>query len=198
MNNENFSQAESLKLINEMIGKAKKSYVEKGIASMVWGALIVFCSFINWSQVKYKHDWPFGDIWILTFIALIPQIFFSIKEGKSKKYVSYEQTIIKYTWVAFGVSIFILSFYMGKQSQGGQSSTPIMMLYGIPTFITGAVTKFKPMIFGGIFCWVASFIAIYTNTESDLLLMAASGLFAWLIPGIILWTRYKKITSTSV
>ncbi|MCY7292360.1 MAG: hypothetical protein LH615_09285 [Ferruginibacter sp.] len=195
---DNFSEKESLQLISEMIGKAKKSYIEKGIASMVWGSLIVFCSLVNWSQVKYNHQWPIADIWILTLVALIPQIFFSVKESRSKKYVSYEQTILKYTWIAFGISIFILSFYMNKQTQGGQSSTLFMMLYGIPTFITGGTTKFKPMIYGGLFCWASSFIAIYTNIEVDLLLMAASGLFAWLIPGIILWTRYKKIIAASV
>ena len=191
MENENFSKADSLKLINEMIGKAKKSHIEKGIASMIWGALIVFCSIVSWSEYVFKYSFPFG-IWNLTIVALIVQVYFSVKESKGKNYVSYEQNIIKYAWIAFGVSIFILSFYMNEYKQNGQGSTLVMMLYGIPTFITGGATKFKPMIFGGLFCWAVSFISIYTNIQTDLLLMAASGLFAWLIPGIILWNMYKK------
>ena len=192
MGNENFSESDSLKLINEMIGKAKKSHIEKGIASMIWGALIVFCSIVNWSQVKYDHEWPIGDIWILTVFALIAQIIFSVKESRNKNYVSYEQTVIKYSWIAFGVSIFILSSYLNKVYQHGEGSTLVMMLYGIPTFITGGATKFKPMIYGGFFCWIVSYISIYTSEQTDLLLMASAGLFAWLIPGIILWNMYKK------
>ena len=191
MENENFSEADSLKLINEMIGKAKKSHIEKGIASMIWGALIVFCSLVSWSETTFKYSVPF-DIWNLIIVALIAQIYFSLKESKNKNYVSYEQSFIKYAWIAFGVSIFILSFYMNVYRQNGEGSTLVMMLYGIPTFITGGATKFKPMIFGGLFCWVLSIISIYTNQETDLLLMASSGLFAWLIPGIILWNNYKK------
>ena len=72
------SGEESLKLINEMIGKAKQSYVSKGIASIVWGVLIVVCSMLTWAQVQFKFDIGF-DVWLLVFIAVIPQIFFSIK-----------------------------------------------------------------------------------------------------------------------
>jgi hypothetical protein len=191
MQEENFTEQDSLKLINEMIGKAKKSYITKGTASIVWGAIIFLCSLVSWSEVHFKYDFPF-DIWLLTLVALILQIYFSVKEKRSRQFVSYESTVMVYTWMAFTASIFILSFYMNVHTQKGAGSTLVMMLYGIPTFITGGVTKFKPMIFGGLFCWVVSFISIYTIIEIDLLLMAACGLFAWLIPGIILWNRYKK------
>jgi cell division protein FtsW (lipid II flippase) len=191
MEAENFSEQDSLKLINEMIGKAKKSYITKGTASIVWGIIIFLCSIINWSEQHFKYNFPF-DIWLLTLVALILQVYFSIKENRSRQFVSYEGIVIQHTWIAFSASIFILSFYLARHSQNGQSATLIMMLYGIPTYITGGVTKFKPMIFGGVFCWVASFISIYTSIEIDLLLIAVCGLFAWLIPGVILWNRYQK------
>jgi hypothetical protein len=197
MQEENFTEQDSLKLINEMIGKAKKSYITKGTASIVWGAIIFLCSLVSWSEAHFKYDFPF-DIWLLTLVALILQVYFSVKEKRSRQFVSYEGIVITHIWIAFTVSIFILSFYLSRHSQNGQSSSLIMMLYGIPTFITGGVTKFKPMIFGGVFCWVASFVSIYTSIEIDLLLMATCGLFAWLIPGIILWNRYKQNQATNV
>ena len=73
-----------------------------------------------------------------------------------------------------------------------------MMLFGIPTFIIGGMSNFKPMIFGGIFCWVMSIVSMHTSAEIDVLLMAACGLFAWLIPGIVLWGRYKKSVAANV
>jgi hypothetical protein len=191
MQAENFTEQDSLKLINEMISKAKKSYITKGTASIVWGIIIFLCSLVSWSEAHFKYNFPF-DVWLLTLVALIVQIFFSLKEKRSRQFVSYEGIVIAYTWMAFAASICILSFYMSTHTQHGESSSLVMMLYAIPTFITGGVTKFKPMIFGGIFCWVVSFISIYTTIEVDLLLMAACGLFAWLVPGIILWKSYKK------
>ncbi len=191
------TEQESFRLINEMIGKAKKSYVTKGIASIVWGVIIVVCSLVSWSQVHFKYDLNF-DIWLLALLALIPQLYFSIKERRSKNFTAYDEITSGYIWTAFGVSIFILSLYFNHQPQGGQSSSLVMMLYAIPTFITGGLCKFKPMIIGGIICWAGSIISIFTITEIDLLLMAACGLFAWVIPGVILWNRYKKQQAANV
>lgn len=189
------TQQPGLDLINEMISKAKKSYTTKGIASMVWGALITFCGITNWVEIHYnKH---FGDVWLLTLIALIPQIYFSIKEKRSRNFVGHNEVTTNYIWIAFTLCMFITSFYFSHFNMGSVSSL-IMMLFGIPTFIIGGMNKFKPMIFGGIFCWVASIVSIFTPLEIDLLLMATCGLFAWLIPGIILWRRYKKTVAAHV
>jgi hypothetical protein len=190
MQEENFSEKDSLKLINEMINKAKKSHIEKGIASMLWGSIIVICSLVTWYGAHNKIQ--LGDIWLLTLVALVIQVILGFKEGNKRKHISYEQVTMKYVWMAFGISVFFASFYSGKNPSNGETSSIFMMLYAIPTFITGGVTKFKPMIYGGILCWVFSFISLYTSFEIDNLLMAACGLFAWLIPGIILWSRYKK------
>jgi hypothetical protein len=190
MKEENFTEKDSLKLINEMIGKAKKSHIEKGLASIIWGIIIVFCSLYTWAETHFNFDG--GDPWVLTFIAVILQIIFGTIESKKKNYKSYEGEILKSVWSAFGLSIFITILYFAKHNTGTATSSLFMMLYAIPTFITGKVTKFIPMVYGGIFCWVASIVSIYTSFEIDTLLMAACGLFAWLIPGIILWSRYKK------
>jgi hypothetical protein len=191
------TQQESMQLISEMISKAKKSYVTKGLASIAWGVIIVVCSLISWSQAYFKYDLNF-DIWLLALLALIPQLYFSIKERRSKKFTAHDEVTLGYIWMAFGISIFILSLYFSYQPQGGQSSSLVMMLYAIPTFVTGGVCKFKPMIIGGVICWVGSVTSIFTSTAIDLLLMAACGFFAWLIPGLILWSRYKKQQAANV
>ncbi len=194
MQTEKFSEEDSLKLINEMIGKAKKSYVTKGIASIVWGALITFCGIFNWVEIHYNFE--YGDVWVILLLALIPQVYFSIKERRGKNFIAHNETTILYIWIAFSVSIFITTNYFGRIHM---SPIPIiMMLYAIPTFLIGAMQKFMPMILGGIFCWVASIISIFTGVEIDMILMAACGLLAWLIPGIILWKRYKKNQAANV
>ncbi len=190
------TQQESLRLINEMIGKAKKSYVTKGIASMVWGVLIVLFSLLTWAQLQYKFVLGF-DVWLLVFVAVIPQIYFSVKEKKQKQFTGHDELTMRYLWSTFGICIFILSFYNSKFG-GDETTTLYMMLYGIPTFITGGIFKFKPMIFGGLICWALSVLSIFTPLKTDMLFMAACGLFAWLIPGIILWNKYQKQKARNV
>lgn len=192
MEKELLTEQESLQLIGEMIGKAKRSYITTGAASIVWGILIIICSLLTWWQLFTRHFIGF-DIWLLVFVAVIPQVYFSIKEKKKRNFVSHDALTMTYVWSTFGICIFLLSFYNAKFADVANNSTSLfMLLYGIPTFITGGIFKFKPMIIGGLICWILSLGSMFTEIKTDMLLMAACGLFAWLIPGLILWNRYKK------
>jgi hypothetical protein len=117
-----------------------------------------------------------------------------------------------YIWLGFGICIFLLIFIVNsvfhvwepvaieyRQLTGHRSAfqfsefiSPLfLLLYGLPTFITGAACKFKPMLWGGIFCWVCCITAIFTSIKIDLLLTAASAIMAWLIPGILMEREYR-------
>lgn len=190
------SPAESMLLINEMIGKAKKSYITKGTGSILWGVLIIVCSMVTWSQIHFNYKLGF-DIWLLLIVALAAQIYFGIKEKSKRQFETYDQRAMQYTWTAFGIAIFLVIFYQNNQ-QVENGTFLIMLMYGIPTFITGGLFRFKPMIFGGICCWVFAVITLYVNEEIQMLLMAMSGLLAWLIPGLILMNKYLQQKKTNV
>lgn len=196
MQQDKMTEQESLRLINEMIGKAKRSYVTKGIASIVWGVLIILCSLLTWIRAKFGFTIGF-DPWMLIFLAVIPQVYFTIKEKKERRFIAHDEATMSYVWSAFGVCIFILSFYNARF--GREEITSLyMMLYGLPTFITGGIFKFKPMIYGGLACWLLAICALFTSGATAMLFVAICGLVAWLIPGIILWNRYKKQEGNNV
>ncbi len=209
---QHMTEQESLQVISTMIAKAKQSYHETGYGPLLWGIVISFCSLVTWGQMHYGFSLPF-DIWFLAFIAVIPTIIMSVREQRKKKVHSYDDTAMSYTWTVFGVSMFILIFInmqVGElvnhlksavENLGAErpkvyfsdyNSAYMMMLYGIPTVISAGIKKFRPMLFGGIFCWVGAITALYTSREIDMLLMAASAIFAWLIPGIVLFRKYIR------
>jgi len=209
------TEQESLHLITMMINKAKESYHDTGIGAIMWGSVIAICSLVRLSEVHFEYRLPF-DIYLLTLIAIIPQILISIKEKKERKVKSYEDPYLDYIWLGFGICIFLLIFISNnilgewgswaneyKNITGKSASfrfseyvAPLfLMLYGLPTFITGAACKFKPMLWGGIFCWICCIVTIYTSVKIDLLLTAASAILAWLVPGVIMekeYGMYKK------
>lgn len=79
-----FSEQESLQLIAEMIKKAKGSYHDTGIGSLLWGAVVAIASGVNFLQREYDFKLGF-DIWWLVLAAIIPQIYISIREKKNTK-----------------------------------------------------------------------------------------------------------------
>ena len=207
----NLTEQESLSLITMMINKAKESYHDTGIGAIMWGAVITICSLVRLSEIHFGYRLPF-DIYLLTLAAIIPQIFISIKEKKERKVTSYDDPYMDYIWLGFGISIFLLILICNNifnewgawtnqyKPAGGSGNSygfyefvgPLfLMLYGLPTFITGAACKFKPMLWGGIFCWLCCIAAVYTTIKIDLLLTAASAILAWLVPGVIMEKEYR-------
>jgi uncharacterized protein with PQ loop repeat len=205
------TEKESLDLITMMINKAKNSYYDTGFSAIMWGTVIAVCALVKLSEIHFGYQLPF-DIYLLTIVAVIPQIFITIKEKRERKVKSYDDTYMDYIWLAFGICIFLMIFIVNSifnvwepiaEEYRKLTGNPVryrfheyisplfLMLYGMPTFITGAACKFKPMLWGGIFCWICSVVTIYTGVKIDLLLTAASAIMAWLIPGLLMEREYR-------
>lgn len=190
MEENKLSENESLKLITEMIGKAKSSYHSNGTSAIMWGIVIFFCSIFSFLQMHFQFDTGF-DIWWLMWVALVPQFVMIFKNCKNKNFVSYEETTMSYVWWAFGAMIVMLMFF-NNFYRPSHSESLFLMLFGLPTFITGGMFRFKPMIIGAMICWILFAVSLYTEFKINLLLMALSALSAWLIPGIILRKKCKR------
>jgi hypothetical protein len=212
MDDKEMNEQESLRIITQMINKAKNSFHDTGIGPILWGSVIALCSLVTFARIHYQFTLPF-DIWWLTFVAILPQIFITMREKKMRRARSYDDSAIDYIWLCFGLSIFLLTHInivftnklveifneyesaVGKWPNFGlrsYASSLMLLLYGFPTIITGAIMKFKPMLWGGIVCWACCVYSVYTDTEVDMLLTAFAAVLMWLIPGIILWRKYQK------
>ncbi len=185
------TEKESLALIASMINKVKNSCIDSGIGPLFWGVMITICSLITFAESNFHFKLGF-DIWILSLIALLPQIFFTWRAKKEKVFIAHDETMMNYVWGTFTVCVFMLSFYNSK-TETSNSIALYMMVFGIPTFITGGIRNFKPMILGGLVCWICSIASYYVSFANGMLLMALSAVAAWLIPGIILRRRYLKM-----
>ena len=212
MEERKLSEKESLDLIAQMINKAKDACHDTGITAIMWGVVIAVCSLVRLAELHFDFRLPF-DIYLLTLLAFLPQIYFSIKEKKERKVKTYGDVFIDYLWLAFGICIFLLVFITTAMFRGWEpmadryteltqlsasfklyeyTAALFLLLYGLPTFVTGASMKFKPMLWGGLFCWACCITSLFTNVKIDLLLTALSSVFAWFIPGIIMEKDYRK------
>jgi hypothetical protein len=185
------TEEESLALITSMLNKARNSYIESGIGPLFWGALITFCSLFTFAELQFHFRIGF-DIWVLSFFALFPQVYFMIRLRRQRNFKPHDEQAMNAVWGSFAICIFLLSFYV-NQTKAPHQAALFMMMYGVPTFITGGIRRFRPMLAGGLVCWVCSIVSYYTELPVQMLLMAVSAASAWLIPGLILRRRYLKM-----
>jgi hypothetical protein len=62
----------------------------------------------------------------------------------------------------------------------------------MPTFLSGIILKFKPLVIGGISCWLLAVVSVFIPMEYQLLCIAAAVIFAWIIPGYLLKANFKR------
>jgi len=215
------NEADSLKLIAETISGAKKSFNRNGSGAILWGVVIALCSFIRYAEITFHFQLPF-NVYLLTLVAIAPQIFITLREKREAIAQTYDDSYLDAIWLAFGISIFLLNVVLGSMESNFFSSTALsqapealsavdgitdeyiasffLILYGLPTFVTGAAGKVKSMLWGGIACWVLCIVTLYTSFAIDLLLTALAAIVAWLIPGILLnkESRQRKFKTESL
>jgi hypothetical protein len=216
MSDQPMSEHESLRLITEMIGKAKKSFHETGTSAILWGSVIAFCGIMTWAQLQWNFSIGF-DVWILTLVALVPQVFISVREARQRTVRTHTEEAMNAVWLVYGLSLFALVFYFNvvpgqthqqlldrgiQLYQQGPSGTEafhlfipssgslLLLLYGIPTLATGIAQKFRPMLIGALFCYVLFMISCFTTNKYDYLFNGFAGIGNWLIPGLLLRRRY--------
>jgi hypothetical protein len=216
------SEAESLRLIAATIQEAKGGYYhDSGIGAIFWGAVISFAGLMNFFTLQFKWEIDF-DWWLLALVALVPQIFISLREGKQKVVKTHVGRALDMVWILFGFSIFAIILYFNVSAQtymkfltedgialffkdpatgeirdyklnvAPSPGSLLLLLYAFPTMVTGVVQKFRPMIYGAIVTYIFFVLSLYTRNPVDQLLMGVSGLINWLIPGLILRKRYLK------
>ena len=213
------TEQESLDLITNMIQKAKGSYHETGIGSLLWGTVVTIASVITYFERTYDFYIGF-DIWLLVLGAIIPQIIISIQEKKSNKVKKYEDDALNAIWLVFGITIFGLNIYQmivpdvtdkiielegwqltkhyldnSKPDEPIDTFTPsiyslFILIYALPTLVTGMVKKFKPMLYGALITYGLFIWSCFTISKYDFLLGGAAALICWFIPGVILRRKY--------
>jgi hypothetical protein len=191
-NEDNLSAQERLALIDSMIQKAKNRFSENGTLYLLWGWVVLFCCTFHYTMLRITHQQNWGYVWSITIIAGIYQIIYLSKQKKSATVRTYTDEIINAVWVCFGFVMGIATFIMAKLGNWSLMYSLVLLIYGIPTFLSGMIMRFKPLMIGGICCWILSMLSVYVQTVEILLFLAPAVLAAWIIPGYLLRAKYKS------
>jgi hypothetical protein len=118
---------------------------------------------------------------------MIVSIITGIRMGKKAGFHSYIDTAVIYLWYGFFFTIIVLmAFAIAGKIPWDSFNALIISMYGMGTFVSGGILRFKPLIIGGICCWFIAMCAFFVPGEYTLLLISGSIIIAYLIPGYLL------------
>jgi hypothetical protein len=177
---------QSLDIITQMIRAAKGNVQQNSFYFLLWGWVIVLANlgmFIL-GTISYEHP---HIVWAITIPAWIISIVRSFREGKSEgKSATHFGKISGSLWLSFGVVIFTLVAFGFKINY--QLNPVILLISSIPTFATGVIIRFRPLMIGGIVFWIGGIISFLLPMEMQPLLGAIAITCGYLIPGYLLKT----------
>jgi uncharacterized membrane protein len=183
---------ESLKIITEMINRTKVN-IRQGIFHLLfWGWLLTVCSLSEWLITKltsYPHPYY---VWILVIPGAFVSMIYGAVNGRKAKVHTYAEMLYMWTWIGFLFAAIVLFIVQAKSMQ---TVTPyILLLAGFPTFLSGFIIKFKPLIIGGICFWIVALLVNFAGPLLAPLGTPVAVLTGYLIPGYMLKSRVNHGT----
>lgn len=188
-----FNEQDSLKLISEMLENTKARFNENGFFFLLWGWLVLLASLLHFALLYTDFQYPY-IVWpiIMTGGGIASGIA-GYRRGKDAKVKTFVDRSMAYLWIGFLISYIIIYLIVSiGQIEWHFLSIFIMALYGLPTFVSGGILKFKPLIYGALACWVIAIISLFVRADYVILLSALSVVLAYLIPGYMLKAKFNK------
>lgn len=181
------TQKESLEIIHAMVLQSRQRVGENGVFYLLWGYAVFIAALAHYILLQSGYENPWIS-WILMPIAGVLSGIIGYRKGKNAKVYTHVDTAMAYLWGAFTVVLITVLTFSGHIGFTG-SYPVVILLYGLGTFVSGGILRFKPLIIGGIICWISGIVAILSSFDMQLLIMAGAILCGYIVPGHLLYAQ---------
>jgi hypothetical protein len=175
---------ESLRIITEMINKTKVNIRQGSFHLLFWGWLILICSLSEYLLYKFTDFQNGWYVWFFVIPGVFVSMIYGFVTGRKAKVHTYADMLYLWTWMGFFVSGIVLFILLSKNM--GSVAPFILTLAAVPTFISGFIIKFRPLIAGGITFWILALVAHFAGPSVSPLAVPVAMLTGYLIPGYLL------------
>jgi len=175
---------ESLKIITEMINKTKVNVSQGSFHLLFWGWLIFAISLSEYLLANFTGFSHPYYVWMLVIPGVFVSMVYGFINGRKALVHTYAEMVYMWTWMAFLFAAIVLFIV---HSRSLETVAPyILLLAGIPTFISGFIIKFRPLIAGGLCFWIIALVISFTGPSIAPLGIPVAMLIGYLIPGYML------------
>lgn len=191
MEEKQISEKESLEIITRMIQSARSSISDSSIFYLLWGWLVFIALLAEYFLIRFNSPYYYIGWMILMPAGFVASWVIGKNKGKKQGMKTYIDQFMGYLWTGFIISLMIVLFFMQKLNADGVYPV-IFVLYGLGTFVSGGVLRFRPLQIGGVACWSIAIASIYVEHDIQLIMGALLMIVAYIIPGYLLRAQFKK------
>ena len=175
---------ESLKVITSMINKTRVNVTQSSFHLLFWGWLIFACSLSEFLLYKFTSFTNAWYVWVFVIPGVFVSMIYGFTKGRKASVHTYAEGIYVWVWMAFLIASVVL--FIVHSSQMENVSKYILLIAAMPTFVSGIILKFKPLIWGGVSMWILALAAHFGGETISSLAVPVAVITGYLIPGYIL------------
>jgi len=192
-NEQELSNEKSLEIIHQMISRAKTNITDNGIGWLLWGSLIFLASLATYFLVLFEYHNLFIAWNIFGLISVFLLLYQFTRRKSAKPVRTYVDDVLRWVDIGFTISLFVIIISMNVLKNVNSGFGYLLMLYAFLMLIQGGTLKFRPLLIGAAVNWVGA-IAVFINSDFkyDMLISAAAVFIGYIIPGLLLRSKYNK------
>lgn len=175
---------QSLRLIDETIREAKRSFQKVHFYFLLWGVLFASAGIVSFVLMQ-KGSPLHWVIWpAMGIIGGIVAGMYGARQGRKQGATTTMDRVHMWLWTANTITLILL--LVGLVARGVDPNPFILVLVGMPTFISGALMRFLPLMLGGILFWAIGVASFFVLQEYSSLVFSGAIVLGYIIPGLLL------------
>lgn len=186
--------AQSMEVIHRMIVEAKQSAQRSNYYFLLWGMLFALAGLVD--HVLHQQGitlhwlvWPAMGI-----IGTVGSSVHGAREGRRQGVMTMMDRVQMWLWIAFTVVLVLMIVLL--VAKGLDPNPFVLVLTGMPTFITGMLMRFRPLMIGGLLFWVIGLTSAFVLPGYSSLIFSAGIVVGYIIPGLMLKRHEDGLRTT--
>lgn len=184
MEKENLSAQESLDIITSMIRQVKGNIAYNSFFFLLWGWTIAICNIGVFIMIRYTTVENPTIIFALTIPSAIVSMIYGARQSKKSRTRTLLDSVNMWLWIGYGVTVFTIVGFGAKTNW--QINPVVITMASVPTFVTGIMLRFKPLMIGGIVLWLSGIVLFLIPADVQFLVAGIAIAAGYLVPGYLL------------
>jgi hypothetical protein len=185
---------DELLFIKKVIEDSRKIVVDNGMGFIVWGILITVGMLFGYIKFLLNLHFDYIWAWVVIIAAGWAFSFFKYYKKTSCKVETFAGRITGTLWFSFGISMSIVGFggYFTGAVRGEYISSMMAVMLGAAYYISSVLYGWKWFKSVGILWWCGGIVMFNIAGMEQFLIMSGLMIFGQVIPGIIIYRKYKS------
>jgi len=186
------NEKDSISIIQDMIANSKQNIKEQSPYYLWWGSLVFIAAVVEYILFVFIESPNHWWVWpVMSILGGVGSGIIGWRQEKRATVKTFIDRAMNYVWGGW-IMIFLITVIWAAVSgiSWAQIFTIIIAFYGVGTFISGGILRFRPLMIGGLLSLLIAVLCILLQLDQNfpnmLIALALSILVSYLIPGILL------------